>query len=68
MIFTLLLGGLAQAAECVTETGSQQQESAAAEPTSETRAIVVGGLSFVLMIGAAGAVLWYTARGRHSVE
>lgn len=67
-LFTLLLGGVAQAAESVTGTSSQQQESAAAEPTSETRAIVVGGLSFVLMIGAAGAVLWYTARGRDSVE
>jgi hypothetical protein len=67
-VFALLLGGVAQAAESGTGTSSRQQDSAAVQPTSETRAILVGGLSFVLMIGAAGAVLWYTARGRHSAE
>ncbi|HVW39721.1 MAG TPA: hypothetical protein VHC18_00045 [Amycolatopsis sp.] len=34
----------------------------------ETKAIVVGTLGFVLMVGTAGAVLWYTARNRHLPE
>lgn len=66
--FVLLFGfgGVAQAAE--NGTAGSQQDSAAVQPPSETRAVVVGGLSFVLMIGAAGAVLWYTARQRYPVE
>ncbi|WP_236789258.1 hypothetical protein [Amycolatopsis sp. GM8] len=71
-VFTLLFGGFAQAAENGTPGAAAPRtahpESAAEQPPSETRAIVVGGLAFVLMIGAAGAVVWYTARGRHSMK
>lgn len=70
VVLAVLFGGVAQAAPSsgATPRTTANQGSAAVEPTSETRAIVVGGLSFVLMIGAAGAVLWYTARGRHSAD
>ncbi|WP_232376304.1 hypothetical protein [Amycolatopsis aidingensis] len=43
----------------------RQNERAARDGSGETRAIVVGGLAFVLMIGAAGGVLWFTARDRN---
>ncbi|MFD4192328.1 MULTISPECIES: hypothetical protein [Amycolatopsis] len=56
----LLLGVLAGTASAVT--------SAAVEPPSETRAVVVGTLAFGLMIAAAGAVFWYTARHRGPQE
>jgi hypothetical protein len=39
--------------------------SAASPAPDETRAIVVGGLSLVLIIALGGGVLWYTARHRH---
>ena len=67
VLFGVLLGGVAQAAE---PSGTQQRDNAAVQvqPTGETRAVVVGALSFVLMIALAGGVLWYTARGRHSTE
>ncbi|SFK47957.1 hypothetical protein SAMN05421835_12252 [Amycolatopsis sacchari] len=65
VVFAVLFGGVAQAAEAGTR---QQQESAAVQSTGETRAVVVGSLAFVLMLGAAGAVFWYTARSRHSPE
>lgn len=76
----LLLGGTAQAASAATGAGSAsnsmgaggaaaERENAAATPsTGETRAMIVGGLAFVLMIGTAGAVLWHAARGRHTEE
>jgi len=41
---------------------------AAAGASAVTRALVVGSLAFVLMIGAAGAVLWYAARHRGTAE
>ncbi|OXM73185.1 MULTISPECIES: hypothetical protein [Amycolatopsis] len=58
----VLLGVLAGTASAVSSTG------VAAEPPSETRAVVVGTLSFGLMIAAAGAVFWYTARHRGPQE
>lgn len=82
-VFTLLFALLAGAAEAspAAATGKAATSStggtgatagkpgpAAASSTGETRAVVVGGLAFVLMVGAAGAVLWHTARGRHSAE
>lgn len=42
-----------------------RKEQAATDSGAATQAIIVGGLAFVLMIGAAGAVLYYTARSRH---
>ncbi|GAA3822538.1 hypothetical protein [Amycolatopsis tucumanensis] len=56
----LLLGVLAGTASAVTST--------AVEPPGETRAVVVGTLAFGLMIAAAGAVFWYTARHRGPQE
>jgi hypothetical protein len=65
-VFALLLGGVAQAApNSTTEHGDAAMQPA---PTGETRALVVGGLAFVLMVGAAGAVLWHTARSRYTGE
>ncbi|GAA1963719.1 hypothetical protein [Amycolatopsis minnesotensis] len=40
-------------------------QEAAAASGDVTQALVVGGFAFVLMIAAAGAVLWFTARKRH---
>jgi hypothetical protein len=68
VVLAVLFGGVAQAAPDPAPRTGGAQGSAPVAPASETRAIVVGGLSFVLMIGAAGAVLWYTARGRHFTE
>lgn len=56
----LLLEVLAGTASAVT--------SVPVEPPSETRAVVVGTLAFGLMIAAAGAVFWYTARHRGPQE
>ncbi|HEX5273084.1 MAG TPA: hypothetical protein VFW33_21455 [Gemmataceae bacterium] len=64
-VFAVLLGGVAQAAPNST---TQHGDAVQPAPTGETRALVVGGLAFVLMVGAAGAVLWHTARSRHSGE
>ncbi|GHF27598.1 hypothetical protein GCM10017786_72320 [Amycolatopsis deserti] len=58
----LLLGVLAGTASAVSSAG------VAVEPPSETRAVVVGTLAFGLMIAAAGAVFWYTARHRGPQE
>lgn len=33
-----------------------------------TQAIVVGAISFGLMVAAAGGVLWHTARTRRDLE
>ncbi|GHF46124.1 hypothetical protein FHX82_001628 [Amycolatopsis bartoniae] len=72
VLFGVLLGGVAQAgvAQAAEPSGTQQRDTAAVQvqPTDETRAVVVGTLSFVLMVALAGGVLWYTARGRHSAE
>jgi hypothetical protein len=72
-VFVLLFGGVAQAAQAPAspagKEGTQQEDTAvAAQPSGETRALVVGGLALVLMVSIAGAVLYYTARGRHSAE
>jgi len=71
-VLLVLFGGVAQAATTPTSaTGSASRAGAVSEPDSgsgETRAVVVGGLAFVLMVGTAGAVLWYTARGRRVTE
>lgn len=40
-------------------------QEAAAASGDVTQALVVGGFAFVLMIAAAGGVLWFTARKRH---
>ncbi|QWF82180.1 hypothetical protein [Amycolatopsis sp. CA-230715] len=40
-------------------------QEAAAASGDVTQALVVGGLAFVLMVAAAGGVLWFTARKRH---
>ncbi|GAB2992509.1 hypothetical protein LWP59_33435 [Amycolatopsis acidiphila] len=61
-------GVVADAPQDTTPRAVTPRGGAAVQPTSETRAIVVGGLSFVLMIAAAGAVLWHTARSRHPGE
>lgn len=63
-VFALLLGGVAQAAAMPRRSTPQS----ATPPTGETRTMVVAGISFALMIGTAGAVLWYTARGRRHTE
>ncbi|MTD54187.1 hypothetical protein [Amycolatopsis pithecellobii] len=69
-VFALLfggVGGVAQATEgAAVERGPADAQQAGAP--SETRAVVVSGLAFVLMVGAAGAVLWHTARSRRSTE
>lgn len=76
----LLAGGLGTAHAAVPATTAAQQSStssavstppknqgsAGVSPTSETRAVVVGAVAFVLMLGAAGAVIWHTARTRHT--
>lgn len=46
--------------------GGAGEGSASAGPSDETQAWVVGGVAFLLMIGTAGAVLWNTARNRHT--
>ncbi|HKS44705.1 MAG TPA: hypothetical protein VJT49_06235 [Amycolatopsis sp.] len=65
VVVTMLFAGTAQAAGTANES---TQGSARVQPTDETRAIVVGTISFVLFVGVAGGVLWHTARGRHSSE
>ncbi|KAA9162334.1 hypothetical protein FPZ12_011885 [Amycolatopsis acidicola] len=77
-VFMLLFAGVAEAAtapsSAVTPSAAaggataKTPETDAASSTGETRAVVVGGLAFVLMVGAAGAVLWHTARTRKSTD
>ncbi|WP_116047274.1 hypothetical protein [Amycolatopsis palatopharyngis] len=62
MVLAVLLGSVPQAAA---SPADQQRERAAVQQSGETQAFVVGGLAFVLMVGAAGAVLWFTAKGRN---
>ncbi|GAB3504130.1 hypothetical protein [Amycolatopsis cihanbeyliensis] len=71
LTLAMLFGGGARPAaaadhEPVTaQQQTQHSEWAARDGSGETRAIIVGGLAFVVMIGAAGAVLWFTARDRN---
>jgi hypothetical protein len=67
-VFALLFGGVAQAAQTPSPPAGKEGNAVSAQPPGETRAIVVGGLALVMMLSTAGAVLWYTARGRHSTE
>jgi cobalamin biosynthesis Mg chelatase CobN len=46
------------------ERAEQRKQVLAAE-NSNTQAFVVGTVAFLLMIGAAGAVFWFTAKHRH---
>jgi hypothetical protein len=66
----LLLTGTGTAAATTTAPGDggggAGQGGAAVAPSDETHALVVGGIAFVLIIGVAGAVLWNTARKRHT--
>jgi hypothetical protein len=64
MVLAVLLGSALQAGAS-TAPADQQRERAAVQQSGETQAFVVGGLAFVLMVGAAGAVLWFTAKGRN---
>jgi hypothetical protein len=67
-VFVLFFGGAAQAAQAPTSPTGREGNVVAAQSSGETRAIVVGGLALALIVSTAGAVLWYTARGRHSAE
>lgn len=43
----------------------EEKRQAATDPwDAYTQALVVGGTAFVMIIGLAGAVLYYTAKGR----
>ena len=44
----------------------EAQDQAAAESDGTAQAIAVGSLAFMLMIVAAGAVLWFTMQARDS--
>lgn len=39
----------------------------AAQPASETQALVVGSVALALILGLAGAVMWYTSRHRNTI-
>ncbi|OZM73660.1 hypothetical protein CFN78_09055 [Amycolatopsis antarctica] len=45
-------------------TAAVEQEQAATGTDDATQAIVVGSIAFVIMIAAAGAVMWFTAKAR----
>lgn len=59
--FAVLLGSAFPAAA----EGASVANQAAQQSDGTTQAIIVGALAFVLMIGAAGAVLWFTVRDRN---
>ncbi|MDQ0379258.1 hypothetical protein [Amycolatopsis thermophila] len=63
-----VLAGTAQAVDAPSPADRGNHSSVAVDPPGETRAVVVGTLSFVLMIAAAGGVFWYTARHRGHSE
>lgn len=67
-VLLAVLAGTAQATGTPSPADRTSQSSVAVDPPSETRALVVGTLSFGMMIAAAGAVFWYTARHRGPQE
>lgn len=74
-IVLLLFGGTAQAATADAAAGATSAprttgsaDAATQHQPTETRAIVVGALAFILMVGTAGAVVWHTARARNTAE
>ncbi|PXY34125.1 hypothetical protein BA062_16075 [Prauserella flavalba] len=56
-LLVLVVGALPAAAET-------RERAATAGDSDITQALVVGGGAFALMIALAGAVLFYTAKGR----
>lgn len=66
VVLAVLFGSaLPSAASTGQPPALKQSERAALQQSGETQAFVVGGFAFVLMIGAAGAVLWFTAKSRN---
>jgi hypothetical protein len=66
VMLAVLLGPVLSAGAATGQLPTQQQgEQAAVRESGATQAIVVGGFAFVLMVGAAGGVLWFTARSRN---
>lgn len=57
----LVTAGVSTATDSPAATAEEAQ---AADPTGTTQALVIGTMAFLAMVAAAGAVLWYVARGR----
>ncbi|WP_020670470.1 hypothetical protein [Amycolatopsis nigrescens] len=64
MVIAVALGGALPAMAAEPKPTGGGGASTAAASTDVTQALVVGGLAFVLMIGAAAAVLWFTVKHR----
>jgi hypothetical protein len=63
-VFFLMLWGAHPARAAVDAQGARHG-AAGSGGAGVTQAVVVGALAFVLMLGAAAAVLWFTAKSRH---